>query len=129
MVNLSSANHPNGMAVKGTAPTTTLPNNIQYTPSITGATAEWIVERPRVVGSTELNNFPDYGQTEFDACIAVEGDEADIFALFGGVPQELQGARRIRMIYDLFDPARTAFVSMPCKVNETACTARYGGFG
>ena len=128
MVNLSSPNQPNGMAVKGTAPTMTLPNNVQYVPSITGATAQWIVERPRVVGSTELNNFPDYGQTEFDSCIAVEGDEADIFALFGGVSQELQGTRRIRMIYDLFDPARTAFVSMPRKVNETTSTVRYGGF-
>jgi hypothetical protein len=65
MVNLSSPNQPNGMAVQGTAPTMTLPNNVLYVPSITGARAEWMVERPRVVGSTELNNFPDYGRTEF----------------------------------------------------------------
>ena len=86
------------------------------------------MERPRVVGQTMIYNFPDYGETEFDFCLAVESDDVDIFALFNGIPQQLQGARRIRMFQTLTDPARTAFISMPRKLNDTAIRVKYGGF-
>jgi hypothetical protein len=125
MVNLSAMT---GMAVRGTAPTVTLPNGTKATPDIAGATAEWIVERPAVPGQKTVYNFPDYGQTEFDLCVAVEGDGVDIFSLFGGLPQQLQGARRIRMFDVLPNPAHTAFISMPRKLDETTVRVRYGGF-
>lgn len=124
MVNLSTMT---GMAVKGDAPTITQ-DGINATPDIAGATAEWIVERPAIPGEHRMYNFPDYGHTKFDLCVAVEGDGVDIFSLFGGVPQELQSARRIRMFQVLFNPARTAFISMPRKLDNTAVSVRYGGF-
>lgn len=125
MVNLSTNT---AMTVQGTAPTVKLPDGSSVQPSIAGATAEWIVERPRIVGRTTTYNFPDYGETEFASCIAVEGDDVDIFSLFGGLPQQLQGARRIRMFEVLTDPARTAFISMPRKLDDTSIRVRYGGF-
>lgn len=125
MVNLSTMT---GMAATGTAPTVALPGGTNATPEIAGATAEWIVERPSIPGQKERYNFPDYGHTEFDLCVAVEGDGVDIFSLFGGLPQELQAARRIRMFDVLFNPARTAFISMPRRMSDTAIRVRYGGF-
>jgi hypothetical protein len=125
MVNLSTAT---GTVVMGTSPTVTLPDGSMVQPDIAGSTAEWIMERPRVVGQTTIYNFPDYGETEFDFCLAVESDDVDIFALFNGIPQQLQGARRIRMFQTLTDPARTAFISMPRKLNDTAIRVKYGGF-
>jgi hypothetical protein len=129
-VNLSDMT---AMAVKGTAPTVQV-NGISATPDIAGATAEWIVERPAIPdqpfvhGKPPLYNFPDYGYIDVDLCVAVEGDSVDIFSLFGGLPQDLQGARLIRMFEVLPNPARTAFISMPRKLDNTSVRLRYGGF-
>jgi hypothetical protein len=71
----------------GTAPTVTLPDGTKAKPDIAGATAEWIVERPAIPGQKTVYNFPDYGHTEFDHCVAVEGDGVDIFSLLGGCPR------------------------------------------
>jgi hypothetical protein len=111
-----------------------LPGNVDATPDIAGATAEWIVERPAIPridpprGPLTYYYFPDYGSTEFDCCVAVEGNGVDIFSLFAGSPQELQGARRIRMFDVLTDPQRTAFISMPRKLNDTTVGLKYGSF-
>ncbi len=126
MVNLDTG--PTGMAVQGTAPTVTLPDGSTVLPDIAGATAEWILERPEVLDTPTRYNFPNYGQTDFSTCVAVEGDHVDIWSWFGGLAQELQGARRIRM-FDVFpDPERTAFISMPHKESETSIRVTYGGF-
>ena len=125
MVNLSTMT---GMAVMGTAPTVTLPNGTQATPDIAGATAEWILERPAIPGQPTRYNFPDYGHTEFDVCVAVEGDGVDIFSLFGGLSQDLQGERLIRMYDRLNNPQRTAYISMPKRLSDTAVQISYGGF-
>ena len=126
MLNLSTGT---GIVAQATSPSVTLPDGSMVRPDIAGATAEWIVERPQVVGQTTIYNFPDYGETEFDCCLAVEGDDVDIVSLFNGIPQQLQGARRTRMFQMLTDPARTAFISMPRKLNDTAIRVKYGGFG
>ena len=131
MVNLSTNT---GMAVKGIAPTVkVLPDGTTVKPSIAGATAEWVLERPKIPNPPQGQpptscNFPDYGKTEFGLCLAVEGDSVDIFSLFNGVPQQLQGARRIRMYDVLRDPARTVFLSMPRKLTNTSVHVRYGSF-
>ncbi len=130
MVNLSTCT---AMAVQAVAPSVTLPDGSMVQPNIAGATAEWIVERPKVPHPKPDQppapyNFPDYGQTEFGLCLAVEGHGVDIFNLFTGLPQQLQGARRIRMFDVLRDPPRTAFISMPRKLDDMSINVKYGGF-
>jgi len=127
MVNLSTE-PPTGMAVSATSPMVTLPNGNMVHPDIAGATAEWIMERPQVVDSPTRYNFPDYGETAFDFCIAVEGDDVDLFSWFDGLPQQLQGARRIRMFDMLYRPARTALLSMTREMDTASVRVRYGGF-
>ena len=73
-------------------------------------------------------NFPDYGQTEFTDCLAVEADHVDIGSLSTGRGQQLQGARCIRMFDVLPSPARTAFISMPKKFDNSSTRVTYGGF-
>ncbi|MBV8592294.1 MAG: hypothetical protein JO212_19935 [Acetobacteraceae bacterium] len=131
MVNLSDSS---AIGVKRAAPTVTLPDGTKATPDIAGATAEWIVERPAIPGQPlvhnrpPLYNFPDYGCIEFDLCVAIEGDSVDIFSLFGGLPQDLQGERLIRMFDVLHDPERTVFVSMPRRVDDTTLRLHHGCF-
>ncbi len=125
MVNLSTLH---AIAVMATAPTVTLPNQTQATPDIAGATAEWIVERPAIPGQQTRYNFPDYGRTEFDLCVAVESDSVDIASLFDGTLQDLEVARRIRMFDVLQNPGRTVFISMPRKLDDTTVRLSYGGF-
>lgn len=97
-------------------------------PKIAGATAEWIVERPSDLDLPRFENFPDYGQTQFEFCGAVEGRHADLPSLLQGLPIGLQGARDIRMFQTLRDPARTRYISMPHKIDDSTLRVRYGGF-
>jgi hypothetical protein len=127
MVNLSTL-PPTAIAVKAIAPPVKLPDGTVATPEIAGATAEWIVERPAIPRQQQRYNFPNYGETEFDFCVAVEGVRVNIASLLTGVPQQLQGARRIRMFDVLSNPARTAFISMPRKLDDTSVNLSYGGF-
>jgi hypothetical protein len=128
MVNLSAVPLPEGMAVLGTSPPVTLPDNSVVHPDIAGVTAEWVIERPRILGQTTRYNFPDYRRTEFKSCIAVEADRVDISSLPSGVMQELRGERFIRMFDVLANPARTAYISMPRKLSDSSISVKYGGF-
>jgi hypothetical protein len=111
---------------KGTAPPVTLPDGATIFPSIAGATAEWILERPRLVGSTDQCNFPDYHTSDFSCCFAIETTALNIAALFRGVEQELWGERTIRMFDVLRDPQRTAFISRPWKTSDTSVHLDWG---
>jgi hypothetical protein len=127
MVNLSTQ-PPMATSANATPPSVQLPDGTMAIPEIAGATAEWIVERPAIPGQPIFFNFPDYGVTGFDLCMAVEGDGVEIVSLIGGLPQDLQGARFIRMYDRLKDPRRTAFISMPERTSDTALQISYGGF-
>ena len=64
---------------------------------VSGATAEWIVERPADEITGELYELPDYGTVPFTNCCALSAEMP-----VGGVPgpgreQTLDGARLIRM--------------------------------
>jgi hypothetical protein len=50
----------------------------------------------------------------------------DIFSLFNGVPQDLTGARRIRMFDVLGD--RTQYISMASKLDNLTLQTKYGSF-
>jgi hypothetical protein len=78
-------------------------------PVISGATAEWVVERPTVLGSDELYRLPRFDPVIFAACAAEE-------ALTLNPPtrlQTLRGARFIQMFERLSDPQRIAMLSKP----------------
>jgi hypothetical protein len=135
MVNLSAQPLPTATSVLATPPPVTLPDGTMAMPAIAGATAEWVLERPAVYppqldpfGEPLLNNFPDYGETEFDLCLAVEGDSVNIGSLPTGLQQVLEGARRIRMFDVPQNPERARLISMGRRMSDTVVRARYGGF-
>lgn len=125
IVNLSTLT---AMALSFTPPFAHVPGGGMAKPRVSGATAEWIVERPRDVDLARWENFPDYGQTRFELCLAVEGDRPDLASVLTGLPMGLQGARDIRMFDTLTGPARTQYISMPHKVDNGTLRVRYGGF-
>jgi len=131
MVNLSTF-PPTAASIVMVAPMVTLPDGSTVQPEIAGATAEWIVERPKVPPqpnqAPNRYNFPNYGQSGFDFCVAVEGNRVDIASLFTGVPQDLTGARRIRMFEVLENPARTQYISMVNKLDNLTLQTKYGSF-
>ncbi len=131
MVNLSTS-PPTAMPIMMDAPMVTLPDGSSVQPEIAGATAEWVVERPKVPPEPDQPpsryNFPDYGQSGFDLCLAVEGDSVDIFSLFTGVPQDLTGARLIQMFEVLGNPTRTQYISMATKFDDLTLQTNYGSF-
>jgi hypothetical protein len=96
-------------------------------PSISGATAEWIMERPtaRKLAATDLDLFPSYSAIRFDHCVA------GVARAPGGPTSEevLTGPRYKRMFEISRDaPSRTRFISMPEPISTTSFKARYGGF-
>lgn len=125
IVNLSTLT---AMALSFTPPFANLPGGGMAKPRVSGATAEWIVERSRDPNLQRYDNFPDYGQARFELCLAVEGDSPNLASVLTGLPMDLQGARDIRMFETLTGPARTQYISMPHKVDNGTLRVRYGGF-
>ena len=78
---------------------------------VSGATAEWIVERPAGTRTGELYELPNYGTVHFTNCFALSAKMP-----VGGVPgpgqeQTLDGARLIRMYKSERNPSRTVIIS------------------
>lgn len=90
--------------------------------TVSGATAEWIMERPTELGSTIMYPFPDYATTDFLDCIALTGLGPPIPGSF----KDLKAARVIRMYDTLANPIRTQFISMAHKVDDTTAEVHYG---
>ncbi len=126
LVNLSRAPRL-GIAVSFTAPLVDA-GGVLVTPKIAGATAEWILERPSLPGSPEVFNFPDYGSSEFDFCVAVENSASTLGSPQDGVGRVLHGARLIRMVEIDSDAARIEILSLPERRNPTTARVTYGGF-
>jgi len=125
MVNLSQGK---AIAVWASSPSVTLDNGRVVPLEISGATAEWIVERPMIPGGNDLSNLPDYPPTEFDACLALEADDVNIFFLPTARTQVLQSERLIRM-YEVEETAqRISFISMPHRKSETSVRMTHGDF-
>ena len=118
--------------VHARAPEVMLPDGTLTRPSVAGATAEWITERPAVPpppgepapSHPPLFAFPDYGTTVFHDCIA------------GLAPQpgpaqsaaDLTGQRLIRLVETRHAPERIATLSTPTRIDATRLRTRYGGF-
>jgi len=86
-----------------------------------GSTAEWIMERPTVVGERRIYPLPSYSDVAFRHCFARSA------STIGGTltTQRLDNARAILM-YEVFpNPHRTSFVSIPQKMSNSSFRVRY----
>jgi len=95
--------------------------------TISGATAEWIMERPKQLKTPDFFPLADYGSVEVLQCNAVEAHPGAAWVAVG-FEEILQGARFIRMYDRLNGPQRTAFISMPKRRSDTAVRISFGGF-
>ena len=114
----------NQLAIVGLTSPIVIFEGSAVTLTISGATAEWILERPTKFHSTELYAFPDYGTMSFSSCWAGAAPPA-------GSPMsyhDLQPARFIRMYDTLHDPTRTVFISMAERQSDTSVYLEYGDF-
>lgn len=89
---------------------------------ISGATAEWVVERPTALNSTNLIPLGDYGRVEFKDCLAVQN------GLPPGEPEihTLAGSRMIRMFAVDPDPPRTPMISYPTRNTDLSFRVDFG---
>jgi hypothetical protein len=111
------------------APIVTLRGGHQHQFTISGATAEWVIERPTRLDNGELYDLADYDHAEIRHCHAAEADPTmPNWPWVVGTNEILKGARFIRMYDFLNDPRRTTFTSMPRREDDTAVCVKYGGF-
>jgi hypothetical protein len=108
-----------------TAPPVDLPNKKEIIPSISGATGEWMVERPKrlVLGSTKLERFPDYGKVPFTHCVAGTAPQPGL-----PIAEEVLDTPRYLRMFEVPTnrPSRTRRLSTPRRVNTTAFDVFYG---
>lgn len=94
------------------------------TPTVTGATAEWIVERPTIPRNTKLYGFPHYADISFGSCIVGTGRDIPDY----DKELDLSGARYVKMYERRRWPSRTALVSVPKRVDRESFAVINGGF-
>jgi hypothetical protein len=86
-----------------------------------GSTAEWIMERPTVIGERRLYPLPNYTDVVFQDCFAQS-------APFIGAPAttcRLDRPRLIRMFETFPNPHRTSFVSLPRQLSNSSLRISY----
>jgi hypothetical protein len=82
-------------------------------PQISGATAQWVVERPTVPNSDTLLDLVDYGKVRFIRCLA---SAAPAPAMPVAEFQNLDSARFVRMYDRLVHPPSTTWLSLPSRL-------------
>jgi hypothetical protein len=104
------------------APLATLPNGLSPVQvKVSGATAEWVLERPTIWGSDRLYELPDYGKLEFEGCQAVSA----LAPRGTGRAQSLFGARLINMYRVGTNPYRTVTISKADRLDAESVTTSY----
>jgi hypothetical protein len=79
---------------------------------VSGATAEWITERPKIPYTDTLFELPDYDMVLFEDCVA-----ASAFVPLGPiVDRDVSNPRMIKMYRRATNPGRTVTISMPERV-------------
>lgn len=79
---------------------------------VSGATAQWITERPKIPYTDTLFELPDYGSVVFKDCIA-----ASAFVPLGmPVNRDVSNPRMIKMYRQAPNPGRTVTISVPERV-------------
>lgn len=107
------------------SPAVTLEDGSTQQPHISGATAEWVVERPST--PCGLEPFPDYGGVDFSECVAGTAPKPGAAI---DAEQALAGERLLR-IYEVPSdaPQRTRVISHARRASVTAVSVRYGAVG
>jgi hypothetical protein len=99
----------------------------QVTPHISGATAEWIMERPHTPGAppTVFDLFPSYTGTQFSYCVAGMAPQPGV-----ATSEKILTSPRLLRIYEVppNPPSRVRLVSMPKLRSTTSLQVDYGGF-
>jgi hypothetical protein len=121
-VNFFIKNQSSGAAVSfdANAPQPKNPTQGSHKILTEGRTAEWILERPTLLGSKELLPLPDYGITLFYRCNAAVETET------GWEELQLEQARLIA-IKDWDGPNPGAVVSTPVRQNASSLLLCYDG--
>lgn len=78
---------------------------------VSGATAEWVVERPTNANTLELYELPDYNEVHFTDCFAISANMPPGQPPGPGLEQTLDGARLINMYKVERNPLRTVTIS------------------
>ena len=86
-----------------------------------GSTAEWILERPTVIGDHRLYPLPNYDHVVFRDCFAQSAASIGAPATI----RRLDRPRLIRMFESLPAPHRTSFVSLPRKLSSSSIRVSY----
>jgi hypothetical protein len=112
------------------APVIDLGNGHLHQYRISGATAEWIMERPTPLDRPhDLYALANYGHTDVLDCHASEVDQMlPGWQWLPGRDRVLRGERLIRMSDTLHGPMRLVLNSMPHRQDATSMRATYGGF-
>ncbi len=97
------------------------------TPSISGASAEWVVERPMTFDPQPvLELFPDYSPVTFESCVAGMAHHSN-----APTEEKIFSAPRWYRMYETLPtakPKRARLISMPSPVDSTSLTVKHGGF-
>lgn len=93
---------------------------------VTGANAEWVLERPTEFDTDQLCAFPDYGTATFSSCCAGAAEKPG--SLQAVQERDLTAAELLRLFDVRPDGAHTAFLSMPERVSNAGLHLRYGSF-
>lgn len=78
---------------------------------VSGASAEWIVERPTNATTGDLYNLPNYNEVHFTNCFAISANMPPGQLPGPGLEQTLDGARLINMYNVERSPSRTVIIS------------------
>jgi hypothetical protein len=108
--------HMKNLTTRGTIPTVTMTAPLAQVPplaapiqaKVSGATAEWILERPTRFFNGAIYDLPDYGTEVFRECFAVSA----LSPGSAGRVQKLPGARLINMFEVRENPPRTVDISV-----------------
>ena len=95
---------------------------------VAGMAAVWVVERPMVMGRTDLYPLPHFDDVEFRDCIAGIGTSGPVFDEVADL-RDLRGGRLIRMTDSRAAPWRSMWVSEPVRPENlrSSLTVRYRG--
>jgi hypothetical protein len=116
---------PNVVVVCAKAPTATLPGGIKRQYTVTGATAEWVMERPMDLESHKLQGFPIYATTKFISCFAMESFDGNSHLVF----RDLSSPKFIRMFEVDEQTECCRYLSIPERIDDLSFQVTYGDSG